>query len=224
MYSLEFIYKSEYCLNNLNSFLKRCDFFTHIVLIDKKNINIDRLSLANRIKNDFGIKVWLTLSLENKSMENIQFLFKKISKAKIDGVILVSGDFNTMKIDFKKIGFLLKQIDSDILLLTATDNIAKAKERISYGFDLVITQSFYSLSSLNEFLSHFENENKIFPSFFPFFNSSTLERWRINKFGINIPNTYEISQNREIFNALLKKKRLHISMLDSNFNNLLTLF
>ena len=224
MYSLEFIYKSEYCFDSLNIFLKKCSFFTHIVLIDKKAINIDRFSLANRIKNDFGLKVWLTLSLENKSIENIQFLFKKISKIGLDGVILVSGDFNPMKVDFKKIGFLLKQIESDVLLLTATDNITKAKERLNYGFDFIITQSFYSIPSLNAFLSNFENENKIIPSFFPFFNSSILDRWRINKFGINIPNDYEISQNREIFNALLKKKRLHISMLDSNFNNLLTLF
>ena len=225
MYSLEFIYKSDHCLNNLNLFLKRCSFFTHIVLIDKKTINRgDPLSLAQKLKNDFNIGVWITLSLGDKNMLYVESILKKISKIGVDGVILVSGDFNTMNVDFKKAALLLKSIDSKTMLLSATDDVAKAKERLSYGFDFVITQSLYSLSSLNKFLSHFEDESRIFPSFFPFFNSSTLNRWRVNKFGINIPNDYEISQNREIFNAFIKKQRLHISMLDSNFNNLLTLF
>lgn len=65
---------------------------------------------------------------------------------------------------------------------------------------------------------------KLIPSFFPFFTQKSLESWRNNSLGIIIPKNYTINQNKKIFGAFCTLPHFHISMLNSNFTKLHSLF
>lgn len=230
MFSIEFIAKSMSCLDKLNLFLKKCNLFSDLVLIDNKNIsNIDSLTLANEIINICDLGIFITISIKNKSLEQIEkqliniskLNIRLITKPRIRGVIFVSGDElnkDSKIINYKIILKLTKNLFNG-LIFNATNNMAQAKQRLEYGFDGIITQSFYSISKINKII----NNNKIIPSFFPFFNEETLSKWRDNKLGINIPNNYSIKNNKNILKEFIKLENLHISMINTNFKPLLKL-
>lgn len=227
MLSLEFAPKTESCEQNLINFLQNCKIFTHLIIINNHRIiKFEDLKVAYKFQKI--INIILTIAVANKKIQEIEIILKSAKDIGIYGVIFVSGERENNIQNDKNLEMQLK--DSIILakkynlvIFSATNNIQKIKNRIEWGAESIITQSFYKKLDFVDFLQNFRNDEKekIIPSFFPFFNDSTLSKWRNNNFGINIPQDYKISQNKEIFNKLLCFRNLHISTINSNFNNLL---
>ncbi len=232
MRSLEFIPKGESCIQNLCDFVRNCDFFSHIIIIDSDKISTSNaLDIGIMLKKTLEISIIIAISLKNKNLKNIENMLQKAKDSDINGVVFVSGnDVNNndssckLTSQFRDSIMLAKELN--LLTLSATNDIHKAKERLLFGADFIITQSFYDISCVEQFLSHFADSECIIPSFLPFFHQHTLDKWKndiSHKLGIKIPQHYQISQNSEILRLLLHYPHIHISMINADFSNILAL-
>lgn len=212
MISLEFIPKEQSDIAKLRQFWEENIFFSHIVLIDNKQISNFRSSFLIEHLSEF-CDILLSVNLDSMSLVDIE----RLSSKKISGIIFLRGS------EAKFSGVLKIIKNTNLKRFYATNNVEKIKKYLDFGLDGIITQSFYSFSDFNNFSKNFKDIEKIIPSFLPFFSQKTLIKWQggyAKTLGIEIPLNYHIGQNKEILTSLLEIGNLHISMINTNFSNI----
>ncbi|MDE6885961.1 MAG: hypothetical protein K2P17_02850 [Helicobacteraceae bacterium] len=212
MISLEFIPKEQSDIAKLRQFWEENTFFSHIVLIDNKQISNFSSSFLIEHLSEF-CDILLSVNLDSRNLVDIE----RLSSKKISGIIFLRGS----EAKFSEVLKIIK--NTNLKRFYATNNVEKIKKYLDFGLDGVITQSFYSFSDFNNFSKNFKDVEKIIPSFLPFFSQKTLIKWQggyAKTLGIEIPLNYHIGQNKEILTSLLESGNLHISMINTNFSNI----
>lgn len=200
-------------------FLKNNSFFSHIVLVDRLDISPfsqEILLDLMPIKQHFLI----AFNLKTRNLADLERLLAHKNASKIDGIIFL----NITDSFLNHINLAKKAANK--LFFCATSKIEKINIYLDSNIDFALTQSFYSALDVEKFLINIDKKNKIIPTFLPFFSQKKLDFWRLNlakKLKINIPKSYEISQNRAILDSFLAFKNLHISMSDCDFASIKSL-